>query len=141
MKTRLPFATAVILATLMLLLAAVGGIAVWRARDDQQRNEALARRSSAVAALEDARAQLFLGATWVASSAIGEDAGLFYELNQEAEETLREGLARARAELSALGKTEEVATVDRSVGASGSVVWASGNAPGSIVRKRSMYAR
>jgi len=96
----------------MLLLAVVAGIAVWRARDDQQRNRSLERRSSVVSALEDARAQLFLGATWVASSAAAEDPALFYDLYRQADEALRKGLAQARAELVAMGEKDELAAVD-----------------------------
>jgi PAS domain S-box-containing protein len=99
-------------AVFMLLLATVAGIAVWRVHDDQQRNERLDRRSTVVTALDDARAQLYLGAAWVASSAIADDPALFYDLNRQAEQALRASLAQARTELVALGEANELASLD-----------------------------
>jgi diguanylate cyclase (GGDEF)-like protein/PAS domain S-box-containing protein len=96
----------------VLLLAAVVAMAVWRARDDRERHRSLQRRSAVVSALDDARAEWFLGGAWITTSALVEDPAPLLELHRQATLAARENLDRARAGLIALGDSDELAALD-----------------------------
>jgi diguanylate cyclase (GGDEF)-like protein/PAS domain S-box-containing protein len=99
-------------AVFVLLLAAVVAVAVWRARDDRERHRSLERRFTVVSALEDARAEWFLGGAWIVISAVADDPAPLLELHRQATLAAREDLDRARAGLIALGGRDEVAALD-----------------------------
>ena len=61
---------------LLVLLGGVVALAAWRARNDGDERAALAQRASAVAALQDARAQFLRGANLVATAIFAEDPTL-----------------------------------------------------------------
>jgi diguanylate cyclase (GGDEF)-like protein/PAS domain S-box-containing protein len=96
----------------MLLLAALVAVAVWRARDDREGHSSLERRSTVVTALDDARAEWFLGGAWITTSALVDDPAPLLELHRQATLAAREDLDRARAGLIALGGKDEVAALD-----------------------------
>jgi len=99
-------------AVFVLLLAAVVAVVVWRARDDQERHRSLERRSTVVTALDDARAEWFLGGAWITTSALVDDPAPLLELHRQATLAARENLDQARAGLIALGEKDEVAALD-----------------------------
>jgi diguanylate cyclase (GGDEF)-like protein/PAS domain S-box-containing protein len=99
-------------AVFVLLLAALVAVAVWRDHDMRDLHSSLERRFSVVAALDDARAQWFLGGAWITTSALVDDPAPLLELHRQATLAAREDLDRARAELIALGDKDEVAALD-----------------------------
>jgi diguanylate cyclase (GGDEF)-like protein/PAS domain S-box-containing protein len=99
-------------AVFVLLLAAVVALAVWRARDDRERHHLLERRSTVASALDDARAEWFLGGAWITTSALVDDPAPLLELHRQATLAARESLDQARAGLIALGGKDEVAALD-----------------------------
>jgi diguanylate cyclase (GGDEF)-like protein/PAS domain S-box-containing protein len=96
----------------VLLLAAVVAVGVWRAHDDRERHRSLHRRSTVVAALDDARAQSFLGAAWIAAWPLADDPAPLFELHRQATLATRQDLDQARAALIALDDKDELAAVD-----------------------------
>ena len=99
-------------AVFVLLVAAGVATTVWRARDDQERHRSLELRFAVVSALDDARAEWFLGGAWITTSALVEDPAPLLELYRQATLAAWEDIGRARAELIALGAKDEVATLD-----------------------------
>ena len=96
---------------LILILAATTGLAVWRAHNDQQQRARLEHTSAAATALQHARAQFFLEAAAAIAQALIRDP-MVTERYERAAIELREDLSRARAELIASGKTDDVAALD-----------------------------
>jgi len=99
-------------AVFVLLVAAGVATTVWRARDDQERHRSLELRFAVVSALDDARAEWFLGGAWITTSALVEDPAPLLELYRQATLAAWEDIDRARAELITLGDMDEVATLD-----------------------------
>ena len=99
-------------AVFVLLLAVVVAMAVWRASDDEKRHSSLQRRSAVVFALDDARAQSFLAATWSATAPLADDPAVFFTLYQDTARATGEDLAAARSGLVSLGAEDELAAVD-----------------------------
>jgi PAS domain S-box-containing protein len=97
---------------LVAVLAGIAAVAGWRAQDAQERDERLQHTSAAAFALEDARAQTFLAATWVATSAFAEDPAPLHDLYRQAALASRQHLDEARAELIAMGAKEQLAAVE-----------------------------
>jgi diguanylate cyclase (GGDEF)-like protein/PAS domain S-box-containing protein len=100
-------------AVFVFLLVALVAVAVWRDHDMRDLHSSLERRFSVVAALDDARAQWFLGGAWITTSALVDDPAPLLELHRQATLAARENLDRARAGLIALGGEDEVAALDR----------------------------
>jgi diguanylate cyclase (GGDEF)-like protein/PAS domain S-box-containing protein len=92
----------------VLLLVAMMALAVWRARDDQERHSLLERRSAVVSTLENARAQSYLAGTWAVISLVVDDPFSFYDLYRQATQLAQEDLDQAQGELISLGAKEEL---------------------------------
>jgi diguanylate cyclase (GGDEF)-like protein len=99
-------------AVLLLLLIGMAALAVWRAENDRDVRRSLEQRSAVVAALSDARAEFFLGATFMAMTIFAEDKASFIDMYHQAKVAGDESTERARAELVALGDTEGLASLD-----------------------------
>jgi diguanylate cyclase (GGDEF)-like protein/PAS domain S-box-containing protein len=87
-------------------------LAVWRNQDMMERHRSLERRSTVAAALDDARAEWFLGGAWITTSALVEDPAPVLEQYRQATLVAWEDVDRARAELIVLGAKDELATLD-----------------------------
>lgn len=97
---------------LVLLLCGMAGLAVWRAQSDRAARRSLEQRSTAVAALNDARAQTFFGSTLLVMLLLTEDRAPIIDLYREAIAQGGEDIAQARDELAALGETDALATLE-----------------------------
>jgi diguanylate cyclase (GGDEF)-like protein len=103
-------------AVLLLLLTGMAGLAIWRAESDRDVRRSLEQRSAVVAALNDARAQFFLGATFMAMTIFAEDRASFIDMYRQAKVRGDESTEQARAGLIALGDTGGLARLDAFVG-------------------------
>ncbi len=97
---------------LLLLLVNVAVMATWRAQRDRDQREALAQRTAIVAALEDARAQLFRGATLITAAVFSEDPIPLITSYRQAQEAGDESLLQARSALIAVDETDDIGTLD-----------------------------
>jgi PAS domain S-box-containing protein len=97
---------------LVVAIAGIATVAVWRIEGTRERNDKLEHTSAAANALEQARAQTFLAATWVATSAFADDPAPLHDLYGQAALASREALDEARAELSSIDATDDLAAVD-----------------------------
>jgi len=97
---------------LLLLLAGVAGVALWRAQSEGSVRRSLERRAFAVAALESAHAQIFLTATFTAISVFAEDPRPFVDQYQQSRAAATESLQEARDKLTAVGGPDDSAAVD-----------------------------
>jgi len=97
---------------LLLLLVNVAVMATWRAQRDRDQREALAQRTAIVAALENARAQFFRGATLVTAAVFSEDPIPLVTSYRQAQEAGDESLQQARSALIAVDETNEIGTLD-----------------------------
>ncbi len=95
----------------MLLLAVVAVVAVWRARDDQERHHSLERTSAAATSLEHAHARFFEGLGVLAALVWAQDA-TFSDMYRQAAAEVEQGLSRARAEALAEGNADHAAALD-----------------------------
>jgi len=96
---------------LVLLLVAVGAVAVWRASQDQQSLETLDRTSSAATALEAGQAKFWWAQGALSALVISGDPK-FVDIYDGTFADAELNLAEARADFLALGKTAEVSAVD-----------------------------
>ncbi len=90
----------------------MAALALWRAESDQNARSSLERRSTAVAALNNARAQFFRCATLMAALTFSDDPASLIELYREGLAEGDEAVARARSELASLGDTDAIARLD-----------------------------
>jgi diguanylate cyclase (GGDEF)-like protein/PAS domain S-box-containing protein len=97
---------------LLFLLMNVAILATWRAQRDRDQREALAQRTAIVAALENARAQLFRGATLVTAAVFSEDPIPLVTSYRQAQDAGDESLQQARSALIAVDETDEIGTLD-----------------------------
>jgi len=99
-------------AVLLVLLVSVAALAVWRAQNDQSQKDRLEQRTAVATALDDARAQFFLGCTLIYNAIFVEDprlaVGFYYQVKAKA----TEDVAQARAGLVAMGEMNEAAALD-----------------------------
>jgi len=93
-------------AVLVLLLTSVTALALWRAQNDRNVRRSLEQRSAVVAALNDARAEYFLGATFMAVAVFAEDRAPFIEQYRQAKVRGDNNVNDALAGLAALGDTD-----------------------------------
>ena len=96
---------------LLLLLAAVAGLATWRAESDKQANRDLDRRTAVVTSLDEVRAQTYLSIAQLAASIFSETPTPINGIAAQAAQ-VEEYLNTARTQLIALGDTDKVAAVD-----------------------------
>ena len=96
---------------LVLLLVAVGAVAVWRARQNEQSLETLDRTSSAATALEAGQGKFWWAQGALSALVISGDPA-FVDIYDNAFAEAELNLAEARAEFLALGKTADVSAVD-----------------------------
>ncbi len=88
---------------LLLLLAGVGAVSVWRAQSERGARASLERRALAVSALETQRAQVFTIGTYTAMSAIADDPSVFVDLYHENEVPATEAIQNALDSVAATG--------------------------------------
>ena len=81
----------------LIVFGGMATLAIWRAESDRDEHAALARRSRAVAALQEARAQFYLSSTLLATAAISENPLPFLASYWEAERQGDESLGEAEA--------------------------------------------
>jgi len=97
---------------LLLILGGMSTVAVWRVQSDRAVRRTLESRATAVAALNDARAGFFLNINLLVAGILGGDPAPFVEEYSQRRLLAAESIAAARAELTALNETEEIATLD-----------------------------
>jgi PAS domain S-box-containing protein len=97
---------------LLLLVVVLAVLATWRAESDRGRHEELEQRAAIVAALGDARAQFFRGATLLTAAAYEEDPALSSESYPQAQGLGDEALERARAGMAAIDDAGGIAVLD-----------------------------
>jgi len=101
---------------LLLLLAGVAGVALWRAQSEGSARRSLEERAFAVAALESARAQIFLTATFTAISVFADDPRPFVDQYQQGRAAATEAVQEARDKLTAVGGPDDSAALDAMAG-------------------------
>jgi hypothetical protein len=97
---------------LLVLLVGLAALAAWHAQKERSNREALGQRAAVVAALEDARAQLYRGATLLTAAVFAEDATPFTDSYRQAQEAGDESLEKARSTLAAIGEIDQIAALD-----------------------------
>src|SRR4030042_820 len=90
---------------LLVLLGGVAALAAWRARSEWGQHHAVEQRSAVAAALDDARAHILLNAINIAAATFAEDLTPLQDLHRETDAVVRQDLAQARADLTAMGET------------------------------------
>ncbi len=100
---------------LLVLLGGVAALAAWRARSEWGQHHALEQRSAVAAALDDARAHILLNAINIAAATFAEDLTPLQDLHRETDAVVRQDLAQARADLTAMGETDDLSSLDRVV--------------------------
>jgi len=98
--------------TLLLFLVSVAIVATWRTQSDGSQREALEQRAAVVAALENARAQFYRGATLLTAAVFAEDAVPFTDSYRQAQDVGDSSLEKARSGLIAIGETDQIAALD-----------------------------
>jgi len=98
--------------TLLLFLVSVAIVATLRTQSDRSQREALEQRAAVVAALENARAQFYRGATLLTAAVFAEDAVPFIDSYRQAQEVGDSSLEKARSGLIAIGETDQIAALD-----------------------------
>jgi putative nucleotidyltransferase with HDIG domain len=98
-------------AVLVVLLASMAVLAVWRAHDDQQRHHTLQRTSAAASTLEGVRAQFYHQLAYLSPLVFSDDPTLLDEYLQAAT-AVEQSLSRARAEALAGGDANDVLALD-----------------------------
>lgn len=100
---------------LVVLLCATAAVAAWRAQSDQAVRSSLEDRANVVAALDDARAEFFLNTTLLATTAFADTEQRPSLLDKYTQNRPVPGnrLSEARAEMAALGETDDIATLDQ----------------------------
>jgi PAS domain S-box-containing protein len=101
---------------LLLLLAGVAGVALWRAQSEGSARRSLEKTAFAVAALESAHAQIFLTATFAAISVFADDPQPFVDQYQQGRAAATESLQGARDKLAAAGEPDDAAALDEVAG-------------------------
>jgi PAS domain S-box-containing protein len=101
---------------LLFVLAGVAAVALWRAHSEQSARRSLERRAFAVAALEGARAQIFLTATFSAISVFADDPGPFVDQYHKGRAAAYQSLQEARDKLTAAGGPDDSVALDELVG-------------------------
>jgi CHASE3 domain sensor protein len=96
---------------LVLLLASIAAVAIWRASGDERALESLDRTSSAATALEGAQGQFWLAQAALSALVISGDPAWVDDYDS-ALTVAHENLARARAAFHAMGDTDRVAALD-----------------------------
>ncbi len=96
---------------LLLVLAGVTTVAVWRAYDDQQRHHGMERTSAAAMALEQACADFHRGEALLSSVVFSDDPTL-PDKHQEIALDIQQHLSVARAEAAARGEPDEIVAID-----------------------------
>lgn len=97
---------------LLLLLAGVAALAIWRAQRDKETDRALDRRAAVVAALDEARAETYLLAAQIAAAIFSEGPTPAQDLNPATISVVKGNMQAARADLAAMGETDRVAALD-----------------------------
>lgn len=97
---------------LLMLLGGVAALAAWRARSEWGQHHALEQRSAVAAALDDARAHILLNAINIAAATFAEDLTPLQGLYRETDAVVRQDLAQARADLTAMGETDDLSSLD-----------------------------
>jgi diguanylate cyclase (GGDEF)-like protein/PAS domain S-box-containing protein len=96
---------------LVLLLVAVGAVAVWRTNDIQQRHRAMDHTFAAATALEGAEARFWQAQGALSALVISGDP-VWVDAYDNAAEAANQNLAKARAEFMAMGEAEKASAVD-----------------------------
>ena len=79
---------------------------------DRSQREAMEQEAEVVAALENARAQFYRGATLLTAAVFAEDAVPFVDSYRQAQVEGDRGIERARSTLAEIGETEQIAALD-----------------------------
>jgi diguanylate cyclase (GGDEF)-like protein/PAS domain S-box-containing protein len=98
-------------ALLTLFLVGVTALTVWRNENYNHQQDKLERASDTAAALEHARAQVYLQTSLLSALAFSQDASLVDQYRQ-AQAALKQDLIRARAEATARGDATQLALLD-----------------------------
>lgn len=103
-----------VLAVLVLAvpLCVLAAVAAWHGHDESSSRRDLEQRSLAAAALDDARAHIFLSTLYVGAAAFFEDPTPFLDNYAAAHPEVRSDLAEARAIFDSLGAAEELDAMD-----------------------------
>ncbi|GAG17243.1 unnamed protein product, partial [marine sediment metagenome] len=96
---------------LLVLLAGVATLSVWRAQDDQQRHHSLERTSAAATALEHAEAEFWQAQATLSALILLDDPSLA-DAYHDTVASLEQNLSQARAWALAAGEADEVAALD-----------------------------
>jgi PAS domain S-box-containing protein len=91
-------------------------VALWRAQSEQSARRSLERRAFAVAALESARAQIFLTATLTGFSVFADDPAGFVDQYQQARKAATQDVQEARDKLAAVGGPDDAVVLDALAG-------------------------
>ncbi|MGD0765675.1 MAG: PAS domain S-box protein, partial [Dehalococcoidia bacterium] len=97
---------------LLLLLAAVAGVSLWRAQSDRAARNSLEQRASAVAALESARAQIYSTATFTAISVFVDDPKPFVDQFRQGQAATAKSLQDAHDAMIAAEGSGSSAVID-----------------------------
>jgi len=98
-------------AVLVVLLAGVATLAVWRAYDDQQQHHEMEHASAAATALEHAQAEFWQAQATLSALVFSDDPALIDDYHDVAT-ALEQNLSQARAEALAAGEADKVAALD-----------------------------
>jgi len=101
---------------LLLLLAGVAAVALWRAQSERSARNSLEQRAFALSALESARAELFLTATLTGFSVFADDPATFADQYQQARKAATQDVQEARDKLAAVGGPNDAVAVDALTG-------------------------
>ncbi len=91
---------------LLVLLGSEVALSAWRTRNDQELRAALNQRASVVAALGDARAQLFRGSTLITAAVFAKDPNPPTDSYEQAQVLGDQALDQARSQLVAMNETD-----------------------------------
>ena len=97
---------------LLVLLSATVAVAVWRAQNDQDQQDAVEQRITVATALGDARAQFFIGTTHLLMATFVNDPTPFFDSYRSTVPPVNDGLRQAREALVALNEPDGVALLD-----------------------------
>lgn len=97
---------------LALPLCVLAAVAAWHGHDESSSRRDFEKRSLAAAALDDARAHIFLSTLYIGAAAFFEDPAPFLSSHAAAYPEVREELEQARATFESFGASEEVAAIN-----------------------------
>ena len=107
---------------LLLLLAGVAGVALWRAQSERSARSSLEKRALALSALESNRAQVFLTATLTAVAVFADDPAPIVDQYRQGRAAIMTGIQDARDRLAAAGGPDEAAPMD-AIGREAEQLW------------------